>query len=320
MSEDTSGARSLKTAAMVLRALRLLGDHPEGLSPADIGAHLGKSPATARYMVNTLVEAGFARRDASGRCRLGAAPPWGAWIPTGAGAEPAPIPDLSPGDPAPGAILAEAVTELYRRTRQRAYLVRRTGSVVASISDVRGHQGLARLPGLETHIPPERAHALGLTKVLLAASPVYREAVCSEPLAALTPQTVTCPVRFGHELDDIAERGWALDDGEFASGFATVAAPVVAPSGTSTVAIGVSCSTRRLAAQRDELVAAVVEVAAVARGQWRTDGCDDDCGLGPAEHAESSGTDHRPTADLRPLQRTGTLRRRPGRTVSVRRR
>jgi acetyl-CoA synthetase len=272
-------------------------------------------------MVNTLVEAGFARRDASGRCRLGAAPPWGAWVPTGddaTAAEPTDSPDLGPADPAPGAILAEAVTELYRRTRQRAYLVRRTGTVVASISDVRGHQGLARLPGLDTHIPPERAHALGLTKVLLAASPVYRDAVCSEPLTAITPRTVTCPIRFSHELDEVAERGWALDDGEFAPGFATVAAPVTAPSGTSTVALGLSCSTRRLAAKRDELVAAVVEVAAVARRQWGTDGCDDECGFGPAEDIPE---ERRPaTVDPRMLTRTGTLRRRPGRTVSVRRR
>jgi IclR family transcriptional regulator, acetate operon repressor len=325
VSEDTSGARSLKTAAMVLRALRLLGDHPEGLSPADIGAQLGKSPATARYMVNTLVEAGFARRDASGRCRLGAAPPWGAWVPTaGATAEETPTaPDLGPEDPAPGAVLAEAVTELYRRTRQRAYLVRRTGTVVASISDVRGHQGLARIPGLESHIPPERAHTLGLTKVLLAASPVYREAVCGEPLAAVTPNTVTCPVRFGRELDEVARRGWALDDGEFAPGFATVAAPVVAPSGTSTVALGLSCSTRRLAAQRDELVAAVMEVAAVARRQWGTSGFDDGCGLDPAEDTaivEEPAAEHRPAGDTRMIARSGPLRRRPGRTVTVRRR
>ena len=322
MSEDTSGPRSLKTAAMVLRALRLLGDHPEGLSPADIGAHLGKSSATARYMVNTLVEAGYARRDSSGRCRLGAAPPWGAWVPTAEALGPGGSPDLAPGDPAPGAVLSEAVTELYRRTRQRTYLVRRTGTVVASISDVRGHQGLARIPGLDTHIPPERAHALGLTKVLLAASPSYREAVCGEELTALTPWTITCPERFARELDAVAQRGWALDDGEFAPGFATVAAPVPAPSGTSTVAIGLSCSVRRLAAQRDELVAAVVAVAEAAHREWVADpaqdhdgcglGLDDECG----EHAEPAGltgTDHRP-ADRRPLVRGH--RRRPGRAVS----
>jgi IclR family acetate operon transcriptional repressor len=311
---------------MVLRALRLLGDHPEGLSPTEIGAHLGKSSATARYMVNTLVEAGFARRDVSGRCRLAAAPPWGAWVPTGdpVGSASAGSPDLQPGDPAPGAVLAEAVTELYRRTRQRTYLVRRTGTVVASISDVRGHQGLARIPGLDTHIPPERAHALALTKVLLAASPTYREAVCGEDLTAFTPRTITCPARFARELDAVSERGWALDDGEFAPGFATVAAPVTAPSGTSTVAIGLSCSVRRLAAQRDELVAAVVAVAEAAHREWAADPAEDhaDCGLGLAladdpagapEPAELTGTDHRP-GDRRPLVRG--YRRRPDRAVS----
>jgi IclR family transcriptional regulator, acetate operon repressor len=325
----------LKTAAMVLRALRLLGDHPEGLSPAEIGEQLGKSAATARYMVNTLIEAGYARRDSSGRCLLGEAPPWGAWVPTAGarGSEPgepaghAGAPDLAPGDPAPGAVLSEAVTELYRRTRQRTYLVRRTGTVVASISDVRGHQGLARIPGLETHIPPERAHALGLTKVLLAASPVYREAVCGEPLVAFTPHTITCPVRFGAELDDVVARGWAVDDGEFAPGFATVAAPVTAPSGTSTVAIGLSCSVRRFAAHRDELIAEVVAVADQARRQWSTgttDGCDDDCeddcGLGPHddEPVRPTGTEHLPAAQGRPGPRT-PHRRRSGRTVSGRR-
>ncbi len=327
MSEDTSGARSLKTAAMVLRALRLLGDHPEGLSPAEIGMHLQKSSATARYMVNTLVEAGYARRDASGRCRLGAAPPWGPWAApgpaedTGSGGAPEPEPD----DPAPEAVLSEAVTELYRRTRQRTYLVRCTGTMVASISDVRGHQGLARVPGLDTRIPPELAHALGLTKVLLAASPVYRQAVCGAPLTALTPRTITCPVRFSRELDDVVERGWALDDGEFAPGFATVAAPVTAPSGTSTVAVGLSCSVRRLAADRDELVAAVVAVAEQARRHWSAGpagACDDGCGLGagedaPGEHGPRlDGADHR-AAERRPLYRGGGgYRRRSGRTVS----
>ena len=265
MSGDTSGARSLKTAAMVLRALRLLGDHPEGLSPAEIGTRLGKSSATARYMVNTLCEAGFAYRDdETGRCRLPTAPPWGTWAPTEV-AEPV---DLAPGDPAPGAVMSEAVTELYRRTRQRTYLVRRTGTLVASVCDVRGHQGLARLPGLDAHVQPERAHALAFTKVLLAASPTYRESLAGEDLVALTPATVTCPVRLATELDEVASRGWAVDDEEYARGFSTVAAPITAPSGTSTVALGLACSARRFAAHAEELIAAVVAVADGARREW----------------------------------------------------
>lgn len=257
---EEAGARSLKTAATVLRALRLLGDHPAGLFPADLALHLGKSPATARYMVNTLCEAGYAERAGDGRCRLCVAPPWGAWGPDGD--------DLGPGDPAADSLLAEAVTDLYRRTRQRAYLVRRSGSVLATVADVRGHQGLARLPGLEDHVPPRQAHALALTQVLLAASPTYREALAGERLAALTPHTITSVPDLHRELAEVARRGWAVEDGQFASGFATLAAPVAAPSGTFTVALGLSCSSRRLEAEGPGLVEAVVAGAAAAREAW----------------------------------------------------
>ena len=58
---DRRSARSLKTAASVLQVLHLLGGHPGGLSPHEVAAKLGKSPATARYMVNTLAEAGLRR-------------------------------------------------------------------------------------------------------------------------------------------------------------------------------------------------------------------------------------------------------------------
>lgn len=252
------GSRSLKTAATVLRALRLLGDHPAGLCANDLAERLGKSAATARYMINTLCEAGYAERDGSGRCRLTEAPPWGQW------GTASPV----PGDPDPGAVLAEATTELYRRTRQRSYLVRRTGAVVASVTDSRGHQGLAKLPGLGQHIPPHHAHALALTKVLLAMSPAYREAVENEPLSRLTPATLVDPGALHRELEQVHRDGIALDREEYAEGFATLAAPVVAPSGAATVALGLSCSARRLAVDGDELADAVRAVAARATAQW----------------------------------------------------
>ncbi|MEJ2888581.1 IclR family transcriptional regulator [Actinomycetospora aeridis] len=262
------GSRSLKTAATVLRALRLLGDHPGGLCAADLAAELGKSAATARYMINTLCEAGYAERDGSGRCRLSDAPPWGSWgAPAEAEADPgSPV----PGDPDPGAILAEATTELYRRTRQRSYLVRRTGTVVATVTDTRGHQGLAKHPGLGTHVPPSHAHALALTKVLLATSAEYVEAVDEEgePLERLTDSSLTDLAALRAELDEVRRRGVALDREEFAAGFATIAAPVVSPSGSATVALGLSCSARRLALDEDELVDAVRAVAARASAQW----------------------------------------------------
>ena len=282
-------SRSLKTAASALRALRLLGSHPDGLSSQDLGRLLGKSSATARYLINTLCEAGCAQRSADGRWRLAGAPPWGSWgdggESSGDTADPpvrtraghrgdgprggAPAGDLGfePVEAAQ-ALLAEAVTELYRRTRQRSYLVRRSGVVVATISDVRGHQGLARLPGLDGHVPPRHAHALAMTKVLLAASPAYLDAVTAEPLEALTDRTVTDPEELRREVDALRRRGYGLDDGEFARGFATIAAPVRCPGGDVTVALGLSTSGRRHETHAEELGAAVVEVAAEAGRQW----------------------------------------------------
>lgn len=260
-----SGARSLKTAATVLRALRLLGDHPAGVAPVELAAALGKSAATARYMANTLCLAGYAERTDDGRVRLSDAPPWGAWGRPGPEDTPESAGPASAA-PVPATLLTRAVTDLYRLARQRTYLVRRCGPVLASVCETRGHQGLARVPGLGGHVPPQRAHSLGLTRMLLAASPSYRAAVESEQSAGPTPPTTVAALR--REVERAGRRGWAADDGEFARGFATVAAPVVSPSGTSTVAIGLSCSSRRLATDQDALVRAVVSVAASTQAAW----------------------------------------------------
>src|SRR5689334_12234468 len=75
------GGRSLKTAAEALAALRLVGAAEDGMTPEALAAELGKSTATARYLLNTLCQEGFAVRDRqAGTFRLQETPPWGdAW-------------------------------------------------------------------------------------------------------------------------------------------------------------------------------------------------------------------------------------------------
>jgi len=55
--------RSLKTAAEALAALRFLGTAADGVTAEDLAIELGKSTATARYLLNTLCQEGFAARD-----------------------------------------------------------------------------------------------------------------------------------------------------------------------------------------------------------------------------------------------------------------
>ena len=105
--------RSLKTAAEALAALRLLGANPHGVTAERLATALGKSTSTARYLLNTMCQEGYAVKEgAAGVHRLVETPPWGG--PWGASEAPArhELPER----------LLDAVTELYVRTRQRAYL------------------------------------------------------------------------------------------------------------------------------------------------------------------------------------------------------
>lgn len=73
--------RSLKTAAEALATLRLLGANPDGVTAEALGLALGKSASTARYLLNTLCQEGYAFKDGpAGVHRLVETPPWGeAW-------------------------------------------------------------------------------------------------------------------------------------------------------------------------------------------------------------------------------------------------
>lgn len=254
------GGRCLKTATEALHALRLLGTAPEGLSPEELGIQLGKSKATARYLLNTLCQEGFAYKDGSTALYLlSSVPPWGyAWGRSGTAGS-VELPDD----------LADAVSELYWRTRQRTYLAHLEDerSVVV---DARGHQGLARIPGLQERISPGEAHALAVTKALVAASPELEETLRQE--AGLTPftgRTISEPDGLGLELAQVRQNGFALDREEFAEGFCCIAAPIFNPDGEVAASLGISTPPRRFATDYVGLVNEVVEVAATASEQWR---------------------------------------------------
>src|SRR3954470_19762803 len=80
-SRAAGSGRSLKTAAEALAALRYLGAAPTGVTAEELGVEIGKSAATARYLLNTLCQEGYALREGhAGTYRLCDAPPWGdAW-------------------------------------------------------------------------------------------------------------------------------------------------------------------------------------------------------------------------------------------------
>lgn len=311
--------RSLKTAAEALAALRYLGAAAAGVTAEELGVELGKSAATARYLLNTLCQEGYARRDGpAGTYRLSDGPPWGdAW--GGALEYPAPEPDdeMEPGiagvldhDDAREALrplrreddpvsryelpesLADAVTELYWRTRQRSYLARWDGDATV-IVDARGHQGLARIPDLRERIPVAQAHALAVTKALVATSAEIEQLLLAQTdRPAFTATTITTTPGLVRELARVRREGVAIDREEFAEGFCCVGAPIVAPDGRVAASIAVSSPARRFAQDSAALTDAVREVAATAMREWRARVAATGTAGGRAAHTDHLAAEH----------------------------
>jgi DNA-binding IclR family transcriptional regulator len=311
--------RSLKTAAEALAALRYLGSATGGVTAEELGVELGKSAATARYLLNTLCQEGYARREGpAGTYRLSDGPPWGdPWggaTDDAVAAAPAPVvEEPEPGiarvldlDDAREALrpmrreddpvtryelpesLADAVTELYWRTRQRSYLARWDGDATV-IVDARGHQGLARIPDLRERIPVAQAHALAVTKALVATSAEIEELLLAQSdRPAFTATTITTTPGLAAELARVRREGVAIDREEFAEGFCCVGAPIVAPDGRVAASIAVSSPARRFAQDSEALTDAVRDVAATAMREWRARVA----ATGTADHQTTGRRDH----------------------------
>lgn len=86
------------------------------------------------------------------------------------------------------------------------------------------------------------AYCTGIGKVLLAHLPkAEREAyLANGPFPALTASTITTPEGLRNELEDIAERGFAIDAEEMAPGLYCIAVPVRGPDQHVLAAISVS--------------------------------------------------------------------------------
>jgi IclR family transcriptional regulator, acetate operon repressor len=109
--------------------------------------------------------------------------------------------------------------------------------------------------------PYEHGHARANGKVLLAfASPEVRQAYLrNHPLVPVTKATVCEPAAFEQELARIRERGFAVDQEEFAAGVCCVGAPI-RQNGHVVASLGLSVPSERFEERRAELTAALLDV------------------------------------------------------------
>lgn len=267
-------ARGLSTARCVLQVLRLLSEHPAGVRADRVAAEVGKSRSTAYHLLASLCDEGFAERLEGGLYRSAAAEP----VRTLEGR------------------LAEAVEELFARTRRRCYLGLVAGGGI-EIAHIRGRQGVACMPGLGTRIAPTEAHSLAMGKVVLALLPrPALEHHMARGLSRFTEHTITRPLALLAELDEVRARGFAIDREERTEDFCCIAAPMFDERGRLAGILGLSATVGVFDAERRRLAQAVLDVAR-AGGSWVPDeGSSSDlrtsCGL-------AAGVEESPAATYR---------------------
>lgn len=162
-----------------------------------------------------------------------------------------------------------AMEVLAADTGESVNLGIRAGGDVQVVLDVASDQPLrfAQAPGTRV---PLYLSAMGKCLLAVADDTAAQVAALGE-LSKVTDKTITDPETLATELQQVRERGWALNDEERYQGVRTVAVPVQRPAGGALAAIAVQGPTVRITDGRlDELAArlqrAAVEVAPLLVG------------------------------------------------------
>lgn len=207
---------------------------------------LGLPLATTHHLLNTLVAAGMLAKDAKREYHLG--PKVGA------------LTDAFQREVFPPDYLLGPLRHLADASGETAHLTAWRHGEIVILTSVEGTQAVrvARLhSGLEGG-----AHARASGKLLLAlAAPQIRDAyLATHPLERLTERTIQSRDELDAELAQITERGYAIDEEEFAQGVACVAAPIVV-NGFPIGAYSISAPFARFRDRRVLLIDAVLSAA-----------------------------------------------------------
>ncbi|MEX0921982.1 MAG: IclR family transcriptional regulator C-terminal domain-containing protein [Rhodovibrionaceae bacterium] len=235
----------MQTAERTVTLLLAVAGSEKGLKAKEISDRLGQSRQVVYHLLHTLVQTGILRKNEQSRYVLGLA---AASVAEGFRRQLAPPEHLAPR-------VRAAVAE----TRETAYAGGWVDGRIAVLATARGESPVqaAEVPhGYSSH-----GHARAAGKLLLAlAPPKLREAyLAANPLVALTASTITSREALYKELEEIAARGYAIDDEEFSEGLCCLAVPVEGLG--SHYALGISVPTERFHLQFDRYLAALRKAA-----------------------------------------------------------
>jgi IclR family acetate operon transcriptional repressor len=213
---------SVKSADRLLDVLELLTVDTDGLPFSEITARLKWPKSSAHALLLTMERRGYLARDPETRAyRLGIR----AWE---AGQAYRFHDDLA----------LHALRRIVDEVDETVQLAVRSGTDNVYLAKVDSQQAMQLVSRVGSRIP---AHATGLGKVLLSAlsDEALDELYRGVALKRFTPNTITDLGRLKEALAEVRDRGYAIDEEEFAVGFRCIAVSI---SGSHQRVIAISCS------------------------------------------------------------------------------
>ena len=242
--EDVSSA----AVERALSILEVIAERSAGMTNSEISRKVEIPKSSASYILRTLESAGYLKRDREGKYRLGLRVlALGRGVQTGI--------DLR----------EEAMSEIHslvKRTGLTAHLAVMDRAEVVYVDKVES-PGFIKMDTWVGRRMQVNATAVGKALAAYMAEADVDAILKERGLKKRTPKTITTHARFIHELKQVREQGYAVDDEENSLGARCVAAPIFDAAGRVQAAIGVSGTTSDVNRASISRIAATVKDAAM---------------------------------------------------------
>ena len=233
---ETSGSDFVRALAKGLAVIEAFDARSPSMTLSDVARKTGLSRGTARRLLLTLVDLGYAGYDGK---RFG----------------------LQPRALSLGFAYLHSQNLWQLGQPYMVQLVERVHeSCSIAVLDRTEIVYVARVPtsvrimsinlGIGTRLP---AFATSMGRVLLAALPtaeVEQLLTHASPLAKYTPKSIVDPASLLREIDVVRRQGWALVDQELEMGLRSIAVPVVAENGRAVAALNIGTHASRWPIQK----------------------------------------------------------------------
>ncbi len=240
----------LQTLTRGLQALDIIATSNGRATAKSVARQLGIRPGTCYHLLRTLLAGGYIARGDNGTYDVG---PYGGRLGHHLEDRFGPLPEIS-----------ALLMRLRNRTGETAYVSGWNRGTIVMRQFIRGSGPVAvgNLDvGYSAHL-----HARASCLSILAFLP--RELVgtmmSGSEMARLTSNTVQSYPQLVKRLDEVHRTGYSLDNEEFVEGVCCVSAPFFQADDQPIGSLTVSVPQSRFATQREALVSAVLEAAALA--------------------------------------------------------